>query len=522
MKKELNFHNAKDDDREQNNEKQEAKEIFLSVLAQLLATSAKNILMLGYGMTLGFPTIVIPSLQHHNDNVTDVREEESFSLTEEQISWFSSINLICVPVGGLVSGAITQSLGRKKAMMLVNIPIIVAWIMFHYASNVGMLYACLVLTGTGGGLLEAPILTYVAEITQPQLRGMLSAASPMCVILGIFIVFLMGTMMPWRKIAAINVTFPIIAMLCLCFVPESPYWLAGKGRMADAEKSLCWLRGWVKPTKVQQELSQLTVSLVTDKQKGPSTASSSPCFSWRNYTKKTFTKPFLLLAACFFFGHFGGITTLQTYAVTIFAELGVPIDKYLATLYLGLVELAGTLVCVFLVRWTGKRPLTIFSTAGNGLCFIAVATYAYLKTSSQAWVPMALLLGSAFTSHVGIRLLPWILIGEVYPPDIKSVASGATGSLGYILGFLANKVFFLMVNSMTLAGTFWFYGAISLSGTIVLYFCLPETEGRILHEIVDHFAGNRNLIKKSKVSASAPEKWSAANTAVIADTESHL
>jgi hypothetical protein len=40
----------------------------------MLATSAKNILLLGYGMTLGFPTIVIPSLQPHHGNVTDLRE----------------------------------------------------------------------------------------------------------------------------------------------------------------------------------------------------------------------------------------------------------------------------------------------------------------------------------------------------------------------------------------------------------------------------------------------------------------
>jgi SP family facilitated glucose transporter-like MFS transporter 8 len=56
---------------------------------QILATSAKNVLLLGYGMTLGFPTIVIPSLQPHLGNVTDLREKDTLSLTEEQISWFS-------------------------------------------------------------------------------------------------------------------------------------------------------------------------------------------------------------------------------------------------------------------------------------------------------------------------------------------------------------------------------------------------------------------------------------------------
>jgi SP family facilitated glucose transporter-like MFS transporter 8 len=68
-----------------------------------------------------------------------------------------SINLICVPLGCLMSGIITQPLGRKRSMMMVNVPFIVAWVMFHYASNIGMLFASLVLTGLAGGLLEAPV-----------------------------------------------------------------------------------------------------------------------------------------------------------------------------------------------------------------------------------------------------------------------------------------------------------------------------------------------------------------------------
>jgi hypothetical protein len=56
---------------------------------------------------------------------------------------------------------------------------------------------------------------------------MLSATSSMTVILGIFIQFLMGTVLPWRTVAAINVIFPLVAVAAICFVPESPYWLIG-------------------------------------------------------------------------------------------------------------------------------------------------------------------------------------------------------------------------------------------------------------------------------------------------------
>jgi hypothetical protein len=39
-------------------------------------------------MTLGFTTIVIPSLQPHDGNVTDARAKDMLTLSEEQISWF--------------------------------------------------------------------------------------------------------------------------------------------------------------------------------------------------------------------------------------------------------------------------------------------------------------------------------------------------------------------------------------------------------------------------------------------------
>lgn len=112
--------------------------------------------------------------------------------------------------------------------MLTTIPFITAWIIFYYANTAGMLFIALALTGLTGGLLEAPVMTYVAEVTQPHLRGMLSATASMSIILGIFTQMLGGKLAHWRTVALVNLAYPLICLLALCIVPESPYWLAGE------------------------------------------------------------------------------------------------------------------------------------------------------------------------------------------------------------------------------------------------------------------------------------------------------
>lgn len=74
---------------------------------------------------------------------------------------------------------------------------------------------------------------------------------------------------------------------------------------------------------------------------------------------------------------------LQTYAVSIFQTLEAPIDKYYATLILGLLQIIGCGTCVMLVHYTGKRILTFFSTFSAGICCLLVAGYeGYIKTVS--------------------------------------------------------------------------------------------------------------------------------------------
>lgn len=539
--------------------------------------------------------------------------------------------MICVPLGCIFSGAFTQPIGRRRAMQIVNIPMLCAWLFFYFSSNIYHLYTGLCLAGLSGGLMEAPVLTYVAEVTQPRFRGMLAATGSTCVILGVLSQFVMGTFMKWRTVALCSIVFPLISTFFLFFVPESPHWLIRKKRYDDAKKSLAWLRGWVPIANIEEEYDAIKHHISKNHNQPDKTFKTK----MQRYMKSSFLYPYFLVCLTFFIGHFSGMTTLQTYAVQIFHTLKAPIDKYYATSLLGAAELTGTILCVVLVHYTGKRPIVFLSTVGCGLCFLSTAVYAYFLssvpgsavsnivsnvsavnphdyyqiiplnhssisteadimtttlmamlenetfteattiiddlmtesnktsdthfdnllfsefsanetyenhnyfdpdnltinlhmmdlnmteataipkdiilpipeswTNKYLWIPLTLLIFSALMSHAGIRLIPWMLIGEVFPSSVRSMASGLSGGTGYMFGFLANKLFLTMLANLTLPGTFALYSAISIGGALLLYFILPETEGHTLVEIEAHFTGGKKLTGKNPKSEKSRE-----------------
>lgn len=65
--------------------------------------------------------------------------------------------MLGVPLGCLLTGVLTNALGRKVPMIFVNILFLASWILLRFSQNSWQILAALFLTGFGGGLLEAPV-----------------------------------------------------------------------------------------------------------------------------------------------------------------------------------------------------------------------------------------------------------------------------------------------------------------------------------------------------------------------------
>lgn len=138
--------------------------------------------------------------------------------------------------------------------------------------------------------------------------------------------FLMGTFLKWRTIAAISTIFPVLSILALFFVPESPHWLLVKGRYEEAKRSLAWLRGWTSLNDIEQEYESIYEVIVRQpaaQRLLDSGSNQSDCSRQAGlYAKKSFLVPYALVTLTFFIGHFSGKTPLQTYAVQVSIRRG--------------------------------------------------------------------------------------------------------------------------------------------------------------------------------------------------------
>lgn len=135
---------------------------FRRILPQILACVAKSLILVDIGLALGFPTTLISALSTADGESSTTSNHLHFD--KDQSSWFASLLYISQPVGCILSGWLTDRLGRKNAMILVNVPHVGAWLLIHFATEVREIYVAAIILGLGIGVMETPVVTYIGEI----------------------------------------------------------------------------------------------------------------------------------------------------------------------------------------------------------------------------------------------------------------------------------------------------------------------------------------------------------------------
>ncbi|CAH1406567.1 unnamed protein product [Nezara viridula] len=468
---------------------------------------AQSMLLFSLGMLVSVPTVVIPAVTRYSNltgcNSTATSHDGCFRLTEGEASTFAGLVLIMQPLGSLLAGVIQESVGRKLCMLLVNIPELIGWLFLYYSTSSWQLYAAAISMGFSIGVMEAPTLSYVGEIAQPHLRGVLASCTSVYVSVGTLLMYSLGTFLHWKTAMAISTCVPVLTFVAILQIPESPVWLLLRGRDVEAMRSLCWLRGWTTPDKVEKELRQMQDHAIASKlvpsdisEKNPDGILRKPTFKEKmvDLMRPAMMRPLTLVICFFFFTHSAGLNGARPYLVKVYTRLGVSINPFLGTVLGAISQIIGVFVCMVSVRRVGKRKLaliTMFLCSTINLCLGLYSLFHETGYLYLSWLPLVLMALLSFTANSGFAIIPWALLAEVFPPRGRGVGGGLSAASFYIEWFIVTKTWPYIQSVIQLYGMFFLYSSLGFIGTFYLYMNLPETEGKSLEEIEGMFKKNR-------------------------------
>ena len=158
----------------------------------------------------------------------------------------------------LVSGRLSDIIGRKKILLGVGFGYAISALLSAYASSYEMLYIARMIGGFafGAALILAP--TYIAEISTSESRGKLVSVQQLNIVLGFFAAFLSNYYLNgwfksgesflteenvWRWMLGIEAFPALLYFLLLFFIPKSPRWLFSKNRSTEGKAVLERLHG---------------------------------------------------------------------------------------------------------------------------------------------------------------------------------------------------------------------------------------------------------------------------------------
>lgn len=425
------------------------------------------------GFLFGYDTAVI------NGANTYLKAHLGLSPAQEGLAGASAI-LGCIP-GAMAAGFISDRFGRRKMLFLCAILYAVSGLLSAVPRTFGEFLAARILGGLGIGASSMICPVYIAEITPEKWRGRLGSLFQLGIVTGIFLTLFVNryiqglgddawnTALGWRWMLGLEVVPAVVFLGLLFTVPESPRWLARRGRTGEARAVLAKVE---EPARVDAVLGGMRAT--GTRAEPPFTALFT----------RDYRRPLQLAVLLAVFQQFCGINAVMYYSTKIFETAGALKDAaFTASVWVGLINLVFTLVAMACVDSLGRRPLLL---AGTLVQAASLALVGWLFHTGQQG-PLLLVGVVVFIAAFAFAMGPitWLFCSEIFPDELRGRAMSVAAFAVWTSCFVVAQTFPMLNDSAAVgpALTFWIYAGSSLLSFFFVLRWIPETKGRSLDEI---------------------------------------
>ncbi len=443
-----------------------------------------------------------------------------FNLSPAMLGWVVSSALFGTILGCVISGAITDRYGRKRALILAALLLFLSamgsmltpqfqgnlayplWITSDMDTAFNMLVIARVIGGIGVGITSVVAPIYISELTLPENRGKIVSIYQLSITLGILLAFLVDWIVLngagdaagvisqngsplffewlfaeeiWRGMLGTEIPVALLFFILLLFTPESPRWLVAKKREDEAMVTMVKIGG-----EEQAELQLKEIREMIKEETGGFKELFSPFLR----------RPFLIGILLPMFSHLSGIAAIMYFAPNIINEAIASVESsFLGAVLVGVVNSAFTFVAIRYIERSGRRKLLLIGVVG---AFISLAGVGILFALGSTLIIIPLL---CYVASFAFSFGPivWVIISEIFPTRIRGLAVSIGSFSLMVTGFFITLTNPLLIESIMPSGTFFLYAGLTLPAIWFIWRFVPETKGKSLEEIEKYW---KSLKKK--------------------------
>ncbi|MBV9429629.1 MAG: MFS transporter [Bradyrhizobiaceae bacterium] len=385
---------------------------------------------------------------------------------------------IAAPLGSLFWGWMADKIGRRKVMILTVLNFSIPTGLMALTPDHGWIFlaVCRFFVGLGVTGLYTVDVAIVQEFVPASRRGWITGLTTSLLPAGTLLGALTGAYLEhyigWRGLFVVGLLPAALTLLIRAWVPESPHWLIGKGRLEEARKSLAWA--------LQVDAKSIDL---------PSAVPAIERVSWH----ELFKYPRSLVVSCL-----TGLTQTGSVGLTLWLTTLLvlvlkitPAEASFLVIWFGLAGILGRLFCAWISDAMGRRPSVVLACLAAAAATSLAGYLADVHIGAVSMFYVMVLVHGFFGSGNYAIVGPYM--AEVWPAKLRTSGMGFGYGVGNLGKFIGPAGLALIAGSSSYVSpqatldalvpgmnyfAFWF-----VLGAASIWFIGFETRGRTIEEI---------------------------------------
>ncbi|MEM5340603.1 MFS transporter [Paraburkholderia azotifigens] len=398
--------------------------------------------------------------------VASVQFSAALHLTSFWEGMVAASALIGIFFGGFFGGWLTDRIGRKPLFLFTPVLFVICSLAQYWAHSGEALFVYRFLVGIGVGI-EYPVAgSLLTEFLPRKNRGPLLAALTILWFAGAALAYIAGNIIlshgeadSWRLVLASSAVIGALLFVIRIGTPESPRWLMGKGRQAEAEQIIKKVYG--------------------------------PHFGLHNLPEEQAAKK-VTLSSLLRFGYgqrmlfvtvFWTCSVIPVFAVYSFAPRvlqALHLDgewEAWGSVAITVLFVVGCMIATQVINLIGRRSLVIHSFLWSGVALLGLGYF----SNGEALLILALF-GAYAVLIGGAQVLQLVYPNEIFPTDIRAFAVGMGASLSRVGAAVGTWLVPISLHTIGIGNTMYVAAAVSGVGLLISLALAPETRSMSLQE----------------------------------------